>query len=67
LLTVFGATAASSYHFLMPPLGLLFGWLLLGEPVAISDLLGIVPVAIGIYLVTRSTPSSQQCTRPRPR
>jgi drug/metabolite transporter (DMT)-like permease len=54
LLTVFGATAASSYHFLMPPLGLLFGWTLLGEPVAISDLLGIVPVAVGIYLITHS-------------
>jgi drug/metabolite transporter (DMT)-like permease len=54
LLTVFGVTAASSYHFLMPPLGLLFGWLLLGEHVAISDLLGIVPVAIGIYFVTHS-------------
>ena len=31
---VSGATAASSYHFLMPPLGMLFGWLLLGEHVA---------------------------------
>jgi drug/metabolite transporter (DMT)-like permease len=59
LLTVFGATAASSYHFLMPPLGLLFGWLLLGEPVAISDLLGIVPIAVGIYLVTHSAPSQK--------
>jgi hypothetical protein len=37
----------------MPPLGVLFGWLLLGEHVAGADLLGIVPVAIGIYLVTR--------------
>jgi drug/metabolite transporter (DMT)-like permease len=53
LLNVSGATAASSYHFIMPPLGMLFGWLLLGEHVALSDLLGIVPVAIGIYLVTR--------------
>ena len=53
LLNVSGATAASSYHFLMPPLGLLFGWLLLGEQVALTDLVGIVPVAIGIYLVTR--------------
>ena len=53
LLNVFGATAASSYHFVMPPLGLLFGWLLLGEQVAPTDLVGIVPVAIGIYLVTR--------------
>jgi len=55
LLNVSGATAASSYHFLMPPLGLLFGWLMLGEQVALTDLIGIVPVAIGIYLVTRPT------------
>ncbi|MEN3376362.1 MAG: hypothetical protein V7604_1717 [Hyphomicrobiales bacterium] len=53
ILAVSGATAASSYHFLMPPLGLLFGWLLLGEHVAPLDLIGIVPVALGIYLVTR--------------
>jgi drug/metabolite transporter (DMT)-like permease len=53
LLTIAGATAASSCHFLTPPLGMLFGWLLLGEHVAPSDMLGIVPVAYGIYLVTR--------------
>jgi drug/metabolite transporter (DMT)-like permease len=53
ILAVSGATAASSFHFLMPPLGLLFGWLLLGEHVAPLDLIGIVPVALGIYLVTR--------------
>jgi drug/metabolite transporter (DMT)-like permease len=54
ILTVSGATAASSYHFLMPPLGILFGWLLLGEHAEPVDLIGIVPVAIGIYLVTRA-------------
>ena len=48
-----GATGASAYHFLMPPLGVLFGWLLLGERVEPRDLLGILPVALGIYLVTR--------------
>ncbi len=53
ILTVSGATAASSYHFLIPPLGMLFGWLLLGEHLAVADLFGIVPVALGIYLVTR--------------
>jgi drug/metabolite transporter (DMT)-like permease len=53
ILAVSGATAASAYHFLMPPLGMLFGWLLLGEHVAAVDLIGIVPVALGIYLVTR--------------
>jgi drug/metabolite transporter (DMT)-like permease len=53
LLRVCGATAASAYHFLMPPLGMLFAWIVLGEHVALRDLLGIVPVALGIYLVTR--------------
>lgn len=53
MLQTWGATAASSYHFLMLPLGMLFGFLLLGEHVSIVDLAGIVPVALGIYLVTR--------------
>src|SRR6201994_2285558 len=53
LLKVCGATAASAYHFLMPPLGMLFAWLVLGEHLSLRDLLGIVPVALGIYLVTR--------------
>jgi drug/metabolite transporter (DMT)-like permease len=49
-----GATGASAYHFLMPPLGVLFGWLLLGERLEPVDLLGVLPVALGIYLVTRT-------------
>ena len=53
ILAVSGATAASSYHFLIPPLGMLFGWLILGEHLETADLFGIVPVALGIYLVTR--------------
>lgn len=53
LLGRYSATQASAWHFLMPPLGLLLGWLVLGEPVAVFDLLGIIPVAIGIALVTR--------------
>jgi drug/metabolite transporter (DMT)-like permease len=58
LLRVCGATAASAYHFLMPPLGMLFAWIVLGEHVALRDLLGIVPVALGIYLVTRPAAAS---------
>src|SRR5579872_5121304 len=54
MLKVCGATAASAYHFLMPPLGMLFAWIVLGEQVTLRDLLGIVPVALGVYLVTRS-------------
>jgi drug/metabolite transporter (DMT)-like permease len=53
LLKVCGATAASAYHFLMPPLGMLFAFIVLGEHVESRDLLGIIPVALGIYLVTR--------------
>jgi drug/metabolite transporter (DMT)-like permease len=49
------ATSASALHFLMPPLGLLFGWLVLAEPVSWLDLLGIVPIAFGIWLATRRT------------
>jgi drug/metabolite transporter (DMT)-like permease len=57
LLKVCGATAASAYHFLMPPLGMLFAYLVLGEHVEARDLLGIIPVALGIYLVTRPAKS----------
>ena len=53
LLSLYGATAASSFHFLIPPIGLFFAWLILGETVTPLDFLGIVPVVIGIYLVTR--------------
>jgi drug/metabolite transporter (DMT)-like permease len=53
LLRVCGATAASAYHFLMPPLAMMFAWIVLGEHVAFRDLLGVIPVALGIYLVTR--------------
>jgi drug/metabolite transporter (DMT)-like permease len=60
LLRVCGATAASAYHFLMPPLGMLFAWIILGEHVTLRDLMGIVPVALGIYLVTRPAASASQ-------
>ena len=63
MLKVCGATAASAYHFLMPPLGMLFAYLVLGENVAFRDLLGIVPVALGIYLVTR--PAAAVAVQPK--
>jgi drug/metabolite transporter (DMT)-like permease len=62
LLKVCGATAASAYHFLMPPLGMLFAWLVLGEHLSLRDLLGIVPVALGIYLVTRPAASQRSAS-----
>ena len=63
LLKVCGATAASAYHFLMPPLGMLFAFLVLGEHVELRDLMGIVPVALGIYLVTRPAAALAASTR----
>ena len=75
LLKVCGATAASAYHFLMPPLGMLFAYLVLGEHIEARDVLGIVPVAIGIHLVTRPAKSlsgksvsnrSPSCPSPSP-
>lgn len=54
LLKVSSATAASAWHFLIPPLGVLFGWLIMDETVMWADFAGIVPVAAGIWLVTRS-------------
>jgi drug/metabolite transporter (DMT)-like permease len=63
LLKVCGATAASAYHFLMPPLGMLFAFLVLGEHVEFRDLLGIAPVALGVYLVTRPAAPSGSSDR----
>ena len=60
LLNVCGATAASAWHFLMPPLAMLFAYLVLGEHVELRDLLGIIPVALGIYLVTRPAAPAPQ-------
>jgi drug/metabolite transporter (DMT)-like permease len=62
------ATAASSLHFLMPPLGLVMSWAVLGETLHPSDLLGIVPVALGIWLATRPDRVKKEatCAEPRP-
>lgn len=46
-----GAGAASAFHFLNPGLALVIAWLALGEPVTVTDITGLVPVAIGILLV----------------
>jgi len=57
LLTRGTASAASSLHFLMPPLGLVMSWAVLGEKLQVLDLLGVVPVALGIWLTTRQGPA----------
>ena len=65
MLSLTDATSASAWHFVMPPLGLAFGYLLLGERVPPADLLGILPVVAGIWLVTRpARPARSKCARP---
>ena len=53
LLRAGSASSASALHFLIPPMGLAISWLVLGETVSSADMLGIVPVALGIWLATR--------------
>lgn len=48
------ATSVASLQFVMPPLGLLFSWLILGESIQMLDLVGLIPVLVGIGLTTRS-------------
>lgn len=54
------ASAASSWHFLNPALGMFFGWVVLGEKTVWSDYLGLVPIVIGILLVTRTSRSQHR-------
>ena len=52
LIRIAGAGKASSFHFLNPGLGMLFGFVILGEPIAMTDMIGLVPIIGGIILVT---------------
>lgn len=49
-----GTAEASSLHFIMPPLGLFYGWLVFDETIPMGDYIGLVPIILGIYLVTHS-------------
>lgn len=56
------ATSVASLQFVMPPLGLFFSWLILGESIQILDLVGLVPVLVGIGLTTRSASPPRRAT-----
>ena len=51
LIRAAGAANASAFHFLNPGLSMLIAWSIIAEPVLNTDLIGLVPVAIGILLV----------------
>jgi drug/metabolite transporter (DMT)-like permease len=50
------ATRLSAYYYLTPILGLALSWLVLREPLHVSDAAGAVAVAVGIALVQRAAP-----------
>lgn len=50
-----GATAASSYVFLVPVFGVLSGWLLLDEKIGISMFIGFITIVIGVREVQRES------------
>lgn len=52
MIQIAGAGPASAFHFLNPGLGMVFGYLILSEPLAWLDLIGLIPIVIGIILVT---------------
>lgn len=53
VLSVYPASDMASFSFLAPLFGVLFGWLILGEPITITIVIALILVAIGIILVNR--------------
>lgn len=48
------AAAASAFHFLNPVFGIVLAVALLGEPLVLTDLMGAIPIAIGIAWAARA-------------
>lgn len=53
VLSVYPASDMASFSFLAPLFGVLFGWLILGEPLTYSIVIALGLVALGILLVNR--------------
>lgn len=46
-----GATRSATFHFLNPFFGVVIAWVLLGEPLSLWDVFGVVIIAGGILAV----------------
>ncbi len=53
LLSIYPASGVASFSFLGPVFGVLFGWLILDEPVGFGIWIALVLVAAGLYLINR--------------
>ncbi len=61
LLERFSASRLSAFQFTTPIFGVILSWLLLGDSTSLTFLIGVILVATGIYLVSRS-PSQNDST-----
>lgn len=53
LLSIYPASGVASFSFLGPVFGVMFGWLILDEPVGFGIWAALVLVAAGLYLINR--------------
>lgn len=53
LLKTYDVTQVSPYQFLIPVFAVFLGWLFLGETVHFTELMGILCVALGIYVLNK--------------
>ena len=58
LLANSSASQTVAWLYLVPPLAAFFGWLILGEELSLTDLLGFLIVSSGVYLATRAPDKS---------
>ena len=58
-----GTTAAASYVFLVPVFGVLSGWLMLGESIGVSMLVGFCLIVIGVREVQRESEKLSSLTK----
>ena len=54
LLSIYPAASTTSFSFLAPVFGVLFGWLILKETISLSILVALMLVCAGIVLITRA-------------
>jgi drug/metabolite transporter (DMT)-like permease len=58
LLSIYPASGVASFSFLGPVFGVMFGWLILDEPVGFGIWAALVLVAAGLYLINRPARAS---------
>ena len=55
LLSIYPTAEVTSFSFLTPIFGVLFGWLLLGEEIGVGVIVSLALVCLGVYLVSKPT------------